>query len=317
MKKLIVTVIMLAFIISVGVPTPVHASTISPIFIVDGRTFHTPTGEPAPYLNKDNRTMGSIRLVGNALGVADKNIKWDSKTETATMTKGDKKVEVTVGKKVMKVNGVNVTMDTLAEKKQGRVFIPVRFIAKGLGVNMQYDTPTATLHLFTKKLEDLSMDNFDDLGLRRLEKLPISMTTPDGLKLTVHSAYIYKTSDKAAKDLDKKYDFWDFENATDLLWMSVTLENTGKKRISKDYRDMLQKISVSYGMYKPMKYTVSDLPKHDKLNNSEVLWSWVLEPGEKITSNAPFLKMEKGNIDLIEINVNTNAGSDFKVIVEK
>src|SRR5690606_34645755 len=227
MKKFIVTVIMLAFIISVGAPTSVHASTISPIFIVDGRTFHTPTGEPAPYLNKDNRTMGSIRLVGNALGVADKDIKWNSATQTATMTKGEKKVEVTVGKKVMKMNGSNVTMDTLAEKKQGRVFIPVRYIAQGLGVNMKYDTPTATLHLYTKKLEDVSMDNFDDLGMKRVNKLPLTLATPDGLKLTVHSAYIYKTSDTAAKDLHKKYEFWYFEEATHLVWMSVTLENIG------------------------------------------------------------------------------------------
>lgn len=317
MKKLLFFVIMFSLLISIGTSQQASAASTTPVFTVDGRLFSTPSGEPAPYFNKDNRTMGSLRLVGNVLGVESKHIKWNAQTETATLTRGTNTVEVVIGKKEMNVNGKSVTMDTVAEMKQGRVFIPVRYIAQGLGVTLQFNAETGALNLFTKDPKDISMDNFDTLGLKRNEKLPISMTSPDGLKLTVHSAYIYKTSDAEAKALDKKYDLWDYNTSDYLVWASITFENTSKKRFSYDYRDLGQKVYMSYASGKSLIQSGSNLSKHDKLNNSEILYFFALEAGEKITSNVAFVVPKGGKMDRLSIGVTTNMGASSTRFVEK
>lgn|GEM_PF-3437729 len=137
------------------------------------------------------------------------------------------------------------------------------------------------------------------------------------MKLTVHSAYLYKTDSSEAKALDKKYDLWDFENASHLLWMNFTLENTGKKRIAMDYRDMLEKIYAMNAYGETMAYTVSDLPTRGKVNDNEILYHFELEPGEKITSNSPFLNMRGKKLEFIAIGVRTIAGDKFDFIAKK
>jgi len=167
MNKTIKYSILIVLLFTLLLPTSATAATSQqPVITLDGRIFHTPDGEPAPYINNDKRTMGSLRLVGQALGVENKHIQWDNANQTATLARGSNKVQVTIGKKNILVNGKSVTMDTVAEMKQGRVFIPVRFIAQGLGVTIQYNSANGYLNLYTKKMEDVSMDNFEDYGMK-------------------------------------------------------------------------------------------------------------------------------------------------------
>ncbi|MCM3635200.1 copper amine oxidase N-terminal domain-containing protein [Paenibacillus camelliae] len=287
-----------------------------PTFKVDGKLFVTPAGEPQPYIIKDNRTMGSLRLIATALGVESKNIKWDNAKQTATLTRGDNTVLVTVGKKVIAVNGKNVTMDTVAEMKQGRVFIPARYIGEGLGVTVKFESVTNSVLFITKKDSEISYDNFTDMGFNRLIKLPFTQETSDGLKLTVHSAYLYKTSSAEAKALQEKYEFTKFDQAKDILIMNFTLENNTGRVVQENYRDMNPKFYVTMKFGETMNPAVSMIHS-DYENDTTYIRDYRLENGEKITSNIAFLNVTDKDIDFIGIGTNYKAESQYQRIAEK
>lgn len=312
MKRLILVVMICCLVVG-GTGAISAAGSDIPMFKVNGKLFVTPEGEPAPYVNKDNRTMGSLRLIASALGVESKNIKWSSATNTATLVRGSNTVSVVVGKKEITVNGKKVVMDTIAEMKKGRVFIPARFIAQGLGVKIGYDAATGTVSFNTG---EVAKHNFEDYGLTPLVELPLELTY-GGLKMTVNEVYVYPTSSAEAKALDSKYDLWMFEDAYYLVWVNVTLENISKKLISTDYRDMIKKVSVMNGFGNSLRYSTSWLDKHAVNNNTEILSNWVLNPGEKVTSNIPFLDLENKKLEFIGISVRNGSGSDYRDLAEK
>ena len=100
------------------------------------------TMDVVPYV-KDGRTYLPVRYVGYALGVAPENILWDGKT--ATLIKGDKVVQVTVGSKAMIVNGANINLDAAPELKDGRTMLPFRWIAWAFGASVNWDGASQTV----------------------------------------------------------------------------------------------------------------------------------------------------------------------------
>ncbi|WP_176461877.1 copper amine oxidase N-terminal domain-containing protein [Anaeromicrobium sediminis] len=98
----------------------------------------------APYI-KDGRTMLSLRYVAEAMGVEDNNIMWDGSTRTVTIFKGDRIAQVQIGSNKMMVNGTPIIMDTVAEIKDGRTMLPVSFVAKALGAEVEWDGATRTV----------------------------------------------------------------------------------------------------------------------------------------------------------------------------
>lgn len=289
MKKMIAMILSMMMVISLA--GSVTAASKVPTFKVDGRLFVTPAGEPQPYINKDNRTMGSLRLIANALGVESKNIKWDNAKQTATLSRGSNTVSVTVGKKVITVNGKSVTMDTVAEMKQGRVFIPARFIGQGLGVTVKFESATNTVNFITGEKEVVN-HNFADYGLKEVKALPISIEA-GGLEVTYHDAFLYKTDSVEGKAINNKYDIIDYDIASHLLWMKVTFTNKSNKKIATDYSDLQQKIEVMDAFSKKLSYGFS--------NNDDYLYSWSLGPNESITGYVAFLKKTNSDIDFIAL----------------
>jgi len=310
--------ILVAVLMMISFVSAVTAASVNnvPTFKVDGKLFITPAGEPQPYINKDNRTMGSLRLIATALGVESKNIKWDNAKQTATLTRENNTVSVTVGKKIITVNGKSVTMDTVAEMKQNRVFIPARYIGEGLGVTVKFESATNSVLFITMKDSEISYDNFTDMGFERLVKLPFTQETSDGLKLTVHSAYLYKTSSAEGKALQEKYDFADSEQAKDILIMNFTLENNTGRVVQDNYHDMNPKISVTSNTGIRMTQAVSRI-YHAYENDSRYIRDYRLEDGEKITSNIAFFNIEKDPIDFIGIGTKFKVETSYERIAEK
>lgn len=102
------------------------------------------TADVAPYI-KDGRTMLSVRYVAEAMGVAEDSIVWDGVNRTVTIFKGDRIAQVTIGSNQLMVGGVAITMDTVAEIKDGRTMLPISFIAKALGAEVEWDGATRTV----------------------------------------------------------------------------------------------------------------------------------------------------------------------------
>ncbi|WP_416358843.1 stalk domain-containing protein [Desulforamulus putei] len=93
--------------------------------------------DAAPYISQ-NRTFVPVRYLGNALGVVNENIAWDTKTSKAKLTLGSRSAELTIGKKQIISNGKVVEADVAPELKSGRTYLPARFVAEALGYRVDF-----------------------------------------------------------------------------------------------------------------------------------------------------------------------------------
>lgn len=100
--------------------------------------------DAVPYI-KTGRTYVPVRYLGYALGVAEDDIVWDAASRMVTLTKGNKKVELTIGSKTIKVNGTLNTMEVSPEIVNSRTMLPARYVAEGLGYQVGWDPGTGTV----------------------------------------------------------------------------------------------------------------------------------------------------------------------------
>ncbi len=91
----------------------------------------------APFID-GGRTYVPVRYLAYALGVPEKGIVWDGKSKTVTLTLGSTVVKLTVGEKVLLLNGTVRAMDVAPVNVSGRVFLPARFVADAFGYQVQW-----------------------------------------------------------------------------------------------------------------------------------------------------------------------------------
>jgi len=137
----------------VNVITPAPGETKSTsMFTIDSTTYKVvengvtveKTADVAPFI-QNGRTMLPLRAVATALGVSDEMIVWNAATRTAIVNKDGKLASVVVGSTVLDVNGMKIVMDSPAVIKNGRLFLPVSYLATALGVSVSWDAATKTV----------------------------------------------------------------------------------------------------------------------------------------------------------------------------
>ncbi|MGI5822228.1 MAG: copper amine oxidase N-terminal domain-containing protein [Bacteroidales bacterium] len=112
-----------------------------PAFTVNGVEM---TMDVAPYI-KNDRTFLPVRFVSNAVGVANENIYWNDATKTVTIIKGERAVQMTIGSKIMKINGAEIAIDVAPEIKADRTMLPIRALSTALGCEILWDDATRTV----------------------------------------------------------------------------------------------------------------------------------------------------------------------------
>ena len=101
------------------------------------------------YVSAAGYTMLPVRAVAVALGIHTNNVLWDQATKTVTILYGQRIITMTVGSKVINVNGSPIPASASPEVVDGRTFLPMRDLATALGVtDITWDaaTKTATLN---------------------------------------------------------------------------------------------------------------------------------------------------------------------------
>ena len=88
-----------------------------------------------PFIDENGRTKIPIRAVAEGLGC---EVDWDDATRTAVIKRGDDVVYITIGKDTLQVGNTTVQMDTTAEIKDDRTYIPVRFVGEALGMQVNW-----------------------------------------------------------------------------------------------------------------------------------------------------------------------------------
>ena len=105
---------------------------------------------PVPaYINAAGYTMLPLRAVAVALGINENNVLWDQSSRTATVMYGSKIINMTLGQKVVYVNGAMIPATAAVEITNDRMFLGLRDLGTALGVtDITWDgaTKTATLN---------------------------------------------------------------------------------------------------------------------------------------------------------------------------
>lgn len=84
---------------------------------------------------ENDRTIVPIRAIAEALGFY---VDWKAETQTASISKGDTTIVVTVDSNIARVNGKEVTLDMPAVIREDRTMIPLRFVSEALGCTVDW-----------------------------------------------------------------------------------------------------------------------------------------------------------------------------------
>ena len=114
-------------------------------YSVDGVT---KTMDAAAYI-QNGRTMVPLRYVAEAFGIPAENVLFSN--SVVTIIAGEKVLQFTLGSNVMSVNGSPIAMDAKAELKDGRTYIPMKFVGAALGVTAGWDSASQTASFSNKK----------------------------------------------------------------------------------------------------------------------------------------------------------------------
>ncbi|BAU29906.1 N-acetylmuramoyl-L-alanine amidase [Aneurinibacillus soli] len=92
----------------------------------------------------NDRTLVPVYVVKDAMGM---NVGWDSKSQRVTITGNSKKIELVINSKKAKIDGSTRTLDTAPVIISDRTFLPFRSVGELLGMNVDWDSKTKSVHL--------------------------------------------------------------------------------------------------------------------------------------------------------------------------
>lgn len=188
-RKYIHIVIITTILLSSMTLYQVQGKTNKAISItIDGKLL---SADVAPILI-NNRTMVPFRVVFEALGA---QVTWDNEKQVVTGTTEDTTVVLAVDNYAAYVNGTSFSLDEAPMIVEGRVLVPIRFVAESLGANVNWISKYKTVDILTQAI--LRNEKTGDLlkcGMSR-EELIATLGEPQRKDLSQYGFYwyIYKT----------------------------------------------------------------------------------------------------------------------------
>ena len=133
MKRILI-VLLLAIVLTKLFMTPSFSANLSLKVVVDDQDIRFP--DVQPFIDNNGRTQVPVRFIGEALNAI---VDWDAKSKEVTVVLHSNRVVLTIDRKDYEVNGQKKEMDTAAILKEGRTFVPLRFVSEALGAFVQWD----------------------------------------------------------------------------------------------------------------------------------------------------------------------------------
>jgi len=93
---------------------------------------------------EEGRTYLPLRDIGEALGIT---VDWNAETQTATLSKDGTTIVQKIGSSYATVNGETVSTDSVAHIKEGKTYVPVKFVGQALGAKVVFDYDTRHVHI--------------------------------------------------------------------------------------------------------------------------------------------------------------------------
>ncbi len=193
--------IFLASTLIVGASLPTFAASRDNITVNVDQVKMEIVGHPAVLDAKTGRVLIPFKSLFLALGVEQKDIKWDAATSTVKATKGDTVIELTKNSKSAKVDGMATQLDNAPIIMGSSLMVPLSFVTKHLGAQAQWiGSP------------DFRVDITTNSGL-----FPVSPVTPTNPTTPVTPSASAPAKDTGAKNSD--------------IWGTFAINNMKKDRI--------------------------------------------------------------------------------------
>ncbi len=145
MKTLLKRIIVVSLVLALSIPMFAMANEIR--VVVNGELVDF-TGDQAPYIDANGRTLVPVRKVFEKLG-SDVVIEYDEPNKMVRLTKGITAVALVINNPTMTIaeNGVSwpIKMDTVPVITNGRTMLPARFIAETIGARVGWIPETSTV----------------------------------------------------------------------------------------------------------------------------------------------------------------------------
>jgi uncharacterized Zn-binding protein involved in type VI secretion len=122
--------------------TPSSLYVVLTIGSADMEVNGMPVAMDAAPVIKNSRTLLPIRALIKALGGT---VEWNATTKTVTVMLGSRTVVLTIGSKTALVGGKPVALDVAPMIIKGRTFLPLRFIADNLGLDLAWEPVSQTI----------------------------------------------------------------------------------------------------------------------------------------------------------------------------
>lgn len=111
------------------------------VFFVDQQTYvsngETKVMDGTPFVEQ-GRSFVPVRYLAYSLGLLDSDIKWDGESKTVTLSHQGSPVAMTLGSKILQVGDRQVAMDAAPQLREGRVYLPARWVAEALGYQVEW-----------------------------------------------------------------------------------------------------------------------------------------------------------------------------------
>lgn len=217
MKRKIASIFAVVLILSTVLATGAMAASPEPAVSVrvNGMVVAFPDGQP--YVDVNSRTMIPVRFVTEQLGA---KVSWDDKTQTAVIEKNGIRIDIPIGESALKVTEVgnvqSVKMDTEVLLKEGRTYVPIRFVVEALGAVVDYSDAFHTVGIY---LDELTAEQIATLR-------GYAYTQPEYAIGYADAKTMYFTDDLAYYYGTQRDSFTNFANAHENLYH--TLARTGK-----------------------------------------------------------------------------------------
>jgi len=88
---------------------------------------------------ENGRAFVPVRYLSTALGVSEDRVIWSPRDATVTLIKSDTNVRFAVGKSTFYINNEPVTMNSAPILREGRVYLPARYLSEALGYRAIWD----------------------------------------------------------------------------------------------------------------------------------------------------------------------------------
>ncbi|WP_150265738.1 hypothetical protein [Paenibacillus tepidiphilus] len=151
-------------------------------------------------------------------------------------------------------------------------------------------------------------DNLSKYGLEKVVDLPVTITA-GGFSYTLEKIMIYESASKTAQELIKKYGYYGDEKY--FIWTKISIENNSKSVLQFSSKDLSDKWRLYFG---EMAFTNMPQKLVKTVNSKDALWTWKLNPGQKLSTYQAFLYDDVLGKFYISLHLPNN--QTFKVIAQ-